>query len=670
MTATLALLILALMLAPLALLASRRGGIVVLGLCTITSAGFALGGLGLLLGGGEATASWLLPIGPVWSPLSLRLDALSAWFLLVLGLTGGASSLAAIAHGGAGRVRELMPFPYFLAGMALTLLADDGITLLLGFEGMSLASWLLVAADHEKEENRAAARRYLIFAGFSGLCLLAAMVLLAAGSGGTNFAALRARPPEGWQAVALLALVTLGAGSKAGLVPLHAWLPQAHPAAPSHVSALMSAGMTKIALYVLARMLLDLGGPAQPLWWSLPLIVLGAGSALIGALRANLETDTKVVLACSTIEHVGLIALSLGLAAAFRAADLGTLAALAAGAAMLHVLAHAVFKTLLFLGAGEVLHAAGTRRMDLLGGLIHPMPLTALAMLAAILAAAALPPLAGFPGEWMLLQSLLAAWRVGHLAFQILVAATAAVVALSVALGAAAMVRFFAVVFLGRPRSPRGMGASEAARLALGLMLTGAALCLALGLLPGPMLDLAEPALRLLTGAAPSPRNGPLVLAPGDGASRYAPIALGILMAGAFGFVLWQVRRRSPLPVSRGPVWDNGFIAPPPHLPLGDPLTQPSAEGMAQPLRRMLGEGLMKARETVTTSPPGSREPARLEAGFTDPSEPPLARLLTWRDWLADRAEALNGLSIRRYLSLAFGALVLLLAILAWMEGR
>ena len=151
----------------------------------------------------------------------------------------------------------------------------------------------------------------------------------------------------------MLALVLAGAGAKAGLVPLHAWLPLAHPAAPSHVSALMSGAMTKVALYVLARLLLDLCGPAQPLWWGLPLMALGAASAVLGALRANLEDDTKTLLACSTIENVGLIAIGLGLALAFRGADLGALAALAAGAALLHALNHGVFKTLLFLGSGR-----------------------------------------------------------------------------------------------------------------------------------------------------------------------------------------------------------------------------------------------------------------------------------------------------------------------------
>ena len=202
-------------------------------------------------------------------------------------------------------------------------------------------------------------------------------------------------------------------------MPLHAWLPLAHPAAPSHVSALMSGAMTKVALYVLARLLLDLCGPLQPAWWGVPLLALGACSALFGALRANLEGDTKVLLACSTIENIGFITVALGLALAFRGADLGPLAALAAGAALLHALNHGVFKTLLFLAAGAVAHGAGSRRLDRLGGLIHAMPVTALAALVGMAAAASLPPLSGFASEWLLLQSLLAGWRVGDIGFQV-----------------------------------------------------------------------------------------------------------------------------------------------------------------------------------------------------------------------------------------------------------
>jgi hydrogenase-4 component B len=626
------------------------------------------GGVGGLLGG---PATLALPFGPPWGPARLALDPLSAWFLLPVGVATLSAGLFALGgvHGPEA-ARRLVPWPIFLAGMLVTLLAADGFTLLLGFEAMSLASWALVAHDHGQAENRRAARMYLGFAGLGGLALALALGLSGGAGGALDFAALRAAPPEGLRAAAILALVLAGAGSKAGLAPLHVWLPLAHPAAPSHVSAVMSGAMTKVALYVVARFVFDLMGPAQPIWMGAPLVALGAASAVIGALRANLEEDGKTLLACSTIENVGLIAIGIGLALAFRGADLPALAAVAAAAALLHALNHAAFKSLLFLAAGEVLHGAGSRRLDRLGGLIHRMPVTAWAALVAVGAAAALPPLSGFASEWLLLQALLAAWRVGDLAFQIGAAAATALAALATALAAAAMVRFWGLVFLGRPRTPRAAGAEETGGAARAALLVPAALTIAFGLLPGPLLDLAEPALRMVAGA-PAPRSGLLLVGAAEGGARYWPILVALLLAAATALILWQVRRRAPPGIVRGPAWDCGFIAPPSHLPFGDPATQPSAAGFGQPLRRMLGTSLLAAREQVTMPPPGDTGPARIEAGFHDPSlaalEGPLPR---WRDAAAAQAERLRDLSIRQCLGLSFGAVVLMLALLAWMEAR
>ncbi len=645
---------------------SAAGARVVHGGVAIAGVMLAVGGVVGLLAGPSALT---LPFGPPWGPARLALDPLSAWFLLPVGLSAACAALFALGgvHGPVAP-RELVPWPVFLAGMALCVLAADGFTLLLGFEAMSVASWVLVAQDHARPENRRAARIYLGFAGFGGVCLVLAFGLMAGGAGDVAFAALRAAPPEGWRAAAVLALVLAGAGSKAGLFPLHVWLPLAHPAAPSHVSAVMSGAMTKVALYVIARCVFDLMGPAQSLWIGAPLVVLGAASAVIGALRANLEDDTKTLLACSTIENVGLVAIGLGLALAFRGADLPALAALASAAALLHALNHAVFKTLLFLAAGEVLHGAGSRAIDRLGGLVQRMPVTAWAALVGVGAAAALPPLSGFASEWLLLQALLAAWRVGDLAFQMGAAAATALAALATALAAAAMVRLWGLVFLGRPRTPRAAGAVEHGGAARWALLVPAGLTVVLGLLPGVMIDLAEPALRLMAGAA-APRAGVLVVGAAEGGARYWPLLVAVLLAVALGAVLWVVRRRGASGVVRGPAWDCGFIAAPAHLPFGDPASQPSAAGFGQPLRRMLGGSLLAARESVAMPPPGSVAPARLQAGFHDPAlvalEGPLPR---WRDALAAQAERLRDLSIRQCLGLTFGAVALMLALLAALE--
>lgn len=656
------------LLAPLSLLRGRGSMLLHAG-CLAVSAAFAgIAATALTLGGGGAPL--LLPVGPPWAPLSLALDGLSAWFLLLLGLCGTAAGVVALRQEAEAPRRRLLPYPLFLAGMALTLLAADGFSLLLGFEVMSIASWLLVAHDHEREENREAARLYLGFAIFGAACLIAATGLLVGRAGDFSFAALRAAPPEGLQALLVLLLVVAGAGSKAGLVPLHAWLPVAHPIAPSTVSALMSGAMTKVALYVLARLLLDLGGPAQPLWWGLPLLLAGAASALLGALRANLGSDSKTILACSTIEHVGLVAMGLGLAAILRAADLGPLAALAAGAALLHALAHGLFKTLLFLVAGEIAANAGSRRLDSLGGLIHAMPVVAWCALGGAAAAAALPPLSGFAGEWLLLQALMAAWRVGDLGLQIVIAACTALAGLAAALGAAAMLRFWGLVFLGRPRSPRTLGAQEAALPIRATFAVLAALGLAIGLLPGPLLGLAAPGLEALTGHGAPPEALPWSVAASSTASDYWPFGVFFLLLACLAGITATVRKVSPSPAGRAPVWDCGFIAPPPHLPFGDPDAQPSAAGFAQPLRRMLGSSLLGATESVDMPEPGDPRPARLRWGFADPAFAlllaPLARA---REALVIRAERLRDLTLRQCLGLSFGTLVGLLALLAWLEA-
>jgi len=359
------------------------------------------------------------------------------------------------------------------------------------------------------------------------------------------------------------------------------------------------------------------------------------------------------------------------MACAFRAADLGALAALAAGAALLHALNHAMFKSLLFLGLGEVLHGAASRRLDRLGGLIHAMPWTAAAVLVGVGAAASLPPLSGFAGEWLLLQALLSAWRVGDLGFQVLTVGVAALAALAAALAAAAMVRLFGMAFLGRPRTPRAAGAVDGpwpARIAL---ILPAVLTVLLGLLPGPMLALAEGALQRLVRQDVTERAGIVGIGVGDGAGAYMPIGIAMLLAALGAAIWWAVQRRSPAGVARSPAWDCGFMAPPQHLPFGDPVTQPSAAGLGQPLRRMLGNPLLSVHESVAMPPPGDPSAARVTAGFADPSDAlllaPLARL---RDAVAARADRLRDLTLAQCLMLPFATLVALLALIAWLEAR
>ncbi len=617
--------------------------------CAVAMAGLA--GLSVVALLWPSAAVLALPIGPPWAAALLALDPLSAWFTLLLGLAG---CFASLLVGPAPR-QEMVGFPLFLLGMALCLTAADGFTLLLGFEAMSLASWAML-------HDRRAARLYLIFAVFGGGCLMGALGLLSAGAGSLGFAALRAAPPEGWTAVAVLLLVLPGVAAKAGLAPLHLWLPLAHPAAPSHVSALMSAVMVKVALYVLLRLVFDLCGPAQASWWGMPLLISGAVSALLGALRANMETDAKAILACSTIENVGLIAVGLGLAQMFRGADMAVPAALAMSGALLHVLNHGVFKCLLFLGAGVAQAQAGSRRVDGLGGLLHNMPVLGWCMLVGALSAAAIPPLSGFASEWLLLQALLGAWRTGDALFQFTALVALALVAMAVALGAAAMLRLWGLVFLGRPRSPRVAGAEDSARAAL---ILPAALCLVLGVFPAVALGLLRPVLAQWLGPAAAVPGGPFGLVAGDAGARYLVLPAALLLV-LLALALWRAAGGRGQVVA--PAWDCGYLAPPPHLPFGDPDTQPSGAGFAQPIARMLGAPLLAAREAVVAPSPGSMAPALHAARHTDPCWGALAQLRRARHALSGQADRLRFLSIRHALGLVFATLVLLLAVLAGFE--
>ena len=349
-----------------------------------------------------------LPVGLPWLHANLRLDALSAVFLLAVNLAACLASVFGWSYARhddePGRVLPI--FPLFIAGMNLVLVADDAFVFLAAWEFMSLTSWLLVLSTHREAETPRAAHVYLVMASFGTACLLLCFGMLAGTGGDYSFAGIRAHPQDAASASIAALLVLLGAGSKAGLVPLHVWLPLAHPAAPSHVSALMSGVMTKVAIYGLIRVLFDLVG--QPLWWwGSILAVVGAVTAVVGVLYALMQDDMKKLLAYSTVENIGVIVIGLGLALVFKASGVPALAALAMTAAMLHVLNHSLFKSILFFTAGAILTSTGERKLDQLGGLIHRMPTTALFCLIGAAAISALPPLNGFVAEWMLFQAVL-----------------------------------------------------------------------------------------------------------------------------------------------------------------------------------------------------------------------------------------------------------------------
>ena len=413
-----------------------------------------LGSIRWLVADAQNVSGLTLPIGLPWLGAHFRLDALASFFLVVVNLGGAAASLYGLGYGHHEPAphRVLPFFPAFLAGMNLVVLADDAFSYLLCWEFMSLASWALVMAHHRETGNAKAGYVYLVMASFGTLALLLAFGLLAGPAGDYGFAAIRAAQHTPYVATLVLILMLLGAGSKAGLVPLHVWLPLAHPAAPSHVSALMSGVMTKVAIYGFIRVVFDLLGPPT---WSASVVVLFLGgiTAVMGILYAMMEKDLKRLLAYSTIENVGIIFVSLGLALAFQANGLKLAAALAFTAALFHVLNHSFFKSLLFFGAGAVLTSTGERDMDKLGGLIHRMPFTSFVFLVGCVAISALPPFNGFVSEWLIFQAVLQSPELPQWALKIMVPAVGALLALAAALAAACFVKAFGVTFLGRPRS-------------------------------------------------------------------------------------------------------------------------------------------------------------------------------------------------------------------------
>ena len=427
----------------------------VYGASLAVSTAACVGALAQLLFAGGAVSTLSLPLGLPELGAHFRLDALAAFFLAVVNLGGAAASLYGLGYGRhePSPARVLPFFPVFLAAMNLVVLADDAYSFLLSWEFMSLTSWAIVVAHHDVPANVRAGYLYLLMASFGTLCLLLAFGLLAGSNGTYAFAAIRAADPAPLIAGLALALALVGTGSKAGLVPLHVWLPLAHPAAPSHVSALLSGVMTKVGVYGFVRLAFDLIGEPST-WSSMIVLTLGGITSALGVLYALMQHDLKRLLAYHTVENIGIIFIGLGLAMAFQVNGMAWAAALALTAALFHVFNHSVFKSLLFFGAGAVLTATHERDMERLGGLIHRMPATAVAFLIGCAAISALPPLNGFVSEWLTFQAILVSPQVPQWGLKFLIPAVGALLALSAALAAACFVKAFGVTFLGRPRSP------------------------------------------------------------------------------------------------------------------------------------------------------------------------------------------------------------------------
>lgn len=546
---------------------------------------------------GGATQSLVLPLGLPDLPFHLRLDALSAFFLLLLGaVTAGISVFAAgYFRQGEGTPPGLQCLYYhvFIASMALVLLADDAYAFMVFWETMALSSYFLVTSDHAKAEIRRAGFLYLLIAHVGAIGILLCFGLLH-GTGDYTFDTMREVQLAPFWATVAFALALFGFGAKAGMLPLHVWLPEAHPAAPSPVSALMSAVMLKTAIYGLLRVLFDLLH-MQVWWWGVVILALGLATALYGVIFSAVQSDMKRLLAYSSIENIGFILVGIGLAVTFQAYGMRALAALALTAALYHSINHAFFKSLLFLATGSVLHATHERALGKLGGLIHRMPWVAWLALIGTLAIAGLPPLNGFVSEWLLLQAFLFSPNLPHAYLNMLVPVAAAAVVLAAALAGYVMVKFYGVVFLGQPREPALATARDASIWERAGLVWLAAGCVALGVAPVAVIGFIDAvSAQLLGKTLGASATGWMFLTPISPArASYAPFLFLIVILFVW-FLTWlAVRQFYRAGTRRAPAWDCGFPAQTARM-------QDSAEGFGQPIRQVFEPFFRMQRDLPT----------------------------------------------------------------------
>ena len=560
------------------------------------------GAIGVLLFGVAMSAVFnstevaVLPIGLPTLPFHLRLDSLAAFFLMVIGAT--AAGVSAFAAGyfrkGEGTPPGLLCLEYhvFLASMVGVVLADDAYAFMVMWETMALSSFFLVTANHRIAEIRRAGYLYLLVAHVGAIGILMCFGVLQANTGDYTFANMRAQALSPFWASAAFGLAVLGFGAKAGILPLHIWLPEAHPAAPSPVSALMSGVMLKTAIYGMLRVIFDLMH-LQLWWWGGVLLALGLATALFGVVFAAVQVDMKRLLAYSSIENIGVLLAGIGLTVVFAAYDMGPMAALALTASLYHVASHALFKSLLFLGTGSVLHATSERNLGKLGGLIRSMPWVAWITLVGVLASAGLPPLGGFVSEWLLLQSFLFTPGLPHSVLNMLIPVVAALIALVAALAGYTMVKFFGIIFLGQPREEKLAQAHDAGYWERAGMLWLVAGCIALGLLPSQFIQVIDPVTQQLVHAGLGQAvaaSGWLLAPSGVERASYGPAIFLLGVAASFALAWLLVRRLYHGRLRRAPPWACGFPRPNARM-------QDTAEGFGQPIRQIFEPFFRMQRE-------------------------------------------------------------------------
>lgn len=607
----------------------------------------------------ELRLPWNLP----YASFFLRIDPLSAWFLMP---TLCLSALAAIygvgymAHSAITRRIGVSWFFYNLlvAGMLVVITARNGVLFFFAWEVMTLASWFLVTLEDSKRSVREAGWVYLVASHVGAAFLLVFFAILANGASSLDFDSLEAGGKalqSSTAAVPLFVLALLGFGTKAGFFPLHVWLPEAHPAAPSHVSAVMSGVMIKTGLYGILRSMMLLGSPQT--WWGYALVAIGIVSGIGGVLFALAQHDLKRLLAYSSVENVGIMTMSIGLGVVAAGTGHPTVAVLGIAGGLLHMWNHAIFKGMLFLTAGSVLHGTGTLQIDKLGGLLRRMPWTGVCALAGAVAISGLPPLNGFMSELAVYLASLEAASLPASALAILAVAVIASLALIGGLAAVCFAKAFGISFLGEPRSEAASGAHESGRSMIGPMLILAVACV--GCAAG------TPLFSRLLG----PLTCGLIHAKSDlvqqellGLSAIqlkVVVGTGFLTAVVLALAAWRRSLLLKRTVRKVVTWDCGYVAPTARM-------QYTSSSFVQPITSMFAALLrtsVKRRPLEGVLP----ESVSMESNTDDVvRQQGLAPLFRWIDLGLGRLRWLQHGRLHLYI---LYIAVTLLVLLAWNLG-
>ena len=631
------------------------------------SGGIALGIAGLLA---PEPFTMALPSTLPLLTFAIRLDPLASFFVLTISLVSFAASIFALGYvtefyGRASISLLGSLFNGFLLSMTLVVLADNGFFFLLLWELMSLFSYFLVVTEHEKTDVRYAGLFYLIMTHVGTAFIILTFLFLFQEGGSFSFEAFRhpEQPlPDSMKTLVFL-MALIGFGTKAGIVPLHVWLPYAHPAAPSHISALMSGVMIKTAIYALIRVYFDFFGGHFPWWWGFVVLVIGAFSALLGVMYALMEHDLKSLLAYHSVENIGIILLGIGAGMIFHSYGLDELAALGLIAGLYHTINHAVFKALLFLGAGSLLYATHTRNMEEYGGLLRRMPWTGAFFLIGAVSIAALPPTNGFVSEWLVFQSLFLSYQMPSLLMKLMLPIAAAMLALTGVLALTCFAKAFGISFLALPRSSHAKHAEEvpwSMRIGMGFLAT---VCIVLGLAPMIVVPIIDRVTASMTGTSVVDKMLALdgwALAPVnvEFSSLSSPV-LGLVLAGTAALGLAIVALHGSRAFRYGKTWGCGLNL--------SPRMEYSATGFVQPIKRVFSTIYQPTVKLETEFLAESRYFAKRRR-FEFRIEPMFQKYLydpviTFMSGLADRLRIVQGGSLHLYLAYMFVTLVVLLLV-------